>query len=159
MTNSRLKQTVRRQRVIGLRCVGLTQAQICEKLREEGFRTSERTVWADLHSATAEDFIEELKRRQLADIALAGDDYEIRLKYRDLLLDKIMPRKVEQKTESKIAVVVDDGKDVATLLAKYDPLFNRVEKTAPTQNSPDQQVDPVQTAPGDGRVRTDAQAS
>lgn len=159
MTNSELKREVRRKRVIELRCVGLTQPQICEKLREEGFRTSRRTVWEDLHSATAEDFIEELKRRQLADIALAGNDYEIRLKYRDLLLDKMMPRKVEQKTESKVAVVVEDGKDVATLLAKYDTLFNRVEKTAPTQNSPDQQVDPVQTAPGDGRVRTDTQAS
>lgn len=159
MTNSKVKQEARRKRVIELRCVGLTQAQICEKLREEGFRTSERTVWADLHSATAEDFIEELKRRQLADIALAGDDYEVRLKYRDLLLDKIMPRKVEQKTESKVAVVVDDGKDVATLLAKYEILFEGMEKTTPPENSPPKQVDPIQATPTNGRVRTNTQTS
>jgi hypothetical protein len=145
MTNSELKREVRKRRVIELRCVGLTQAQICEKLREDGFSISERTVWEDLHSATAEEFIEELKRRQLADITLASDDYEIRLKYRDLLLDKIMPRKVEQKTESKVDVIVNDGKDIASLLAKYDTLFNGVEKTTPPQDSPPKQVDPPQT--------------
>lgn len=75
-------------------------------MREEGFSTSKRTVWADLHSATAEEFIEELKRRQLADIALAGDNYEIRLKYRDLLLDKLMPRKVEQKNTGEPTISV-----------------------------------------------------
>ena len=159
MTNSRLKQTVRRQRVIGLRCVGLTQAQICEKLREDGFSISERTVWADLHSATAEEFIEELKRRQLADITLASDDYEVRLKYRDLLLDKIMPRKVEQKTESKVDVIVNDGKDIASLLAKYDTLFNGVEKASPPQNSPAEQIHPIQTAPADTRVRSNTETS
>lgn len=97
-----LKQLQRRRRIIELRCSGLTIPRICENLRENGLKISERTVWSDLHSSTTKDFVEELLRKQLADLTLLGDDYATRLKYRDQLLDKLMPRHIEQKTEEKM---------------------------------------------------------
>ena len=85
-----LKQDERRISVIELRCSGYTQTEIAEMLG-----VSERTVRRDLKSSIAEDFVSELKRRQLKDIEESKDP-KIRLHYRDKLLNKLMPKKVNQ---------------------------------------------------------------
>ena len=87
-----LKQDQRRVRVIELRCSGYTEAQIAEMLG-----VSERTIRRDLRSAIAEEFVSELKRRQLKDIE-ESQDPKTRLEYRDKLLNKLIPKKVNQKT-------------------------------------------------------------
>ena len=100
-----LKVLGRRRRIIELRCLGFTIPQITQKLNDEGGKVSEITVWRDLHSTTVEDYIEELKRKQLADITLCEDDYATRLKYRDLLLDKLMPR--SQRIEGVAGLILE----------------------------------------------------
>lgn len=92
----------RRRRIIELRCMGFTIPQIVEKLNSEGIATCEKTVFRDLHSSTTEEYVEELKRKQFADITLS-DDYNVRLKYRDLMLEKLMPR--EQKISGQMSVL------------------------------------------------------
>jgi hypothetical protein len=118
--------------------MGLTIPQIVEKLEDEGTASCEKTVFRDLHSSTVDDYVEELQRKQFADITLS-ENYNVRLRYRDLMLEKLMPRKVEQKTEGKLDLTVDKGKDIAELLRKYDSLF--VEKGVSSQNSSPQSVD------------------
>lgn len=92
-----LRQTARRRRIFELRVVGLTIPQISEKLKEEGYRVgaSEHTVYRDLHSGEAKEFVEELLRRHLANISME-EDRAVKLKYYDRLLDKMMPAKPGQ---------------------------------------------------------------
>jgi len=56
-------------------------------------------------------FVDELLRLQLRDITIS--DTHLRLKYRDKILEKLMPRRVEQMVDgsSEIRVVVEDGDD------------------------------------------------
>jgi IS30 family transposase len=97
-----LKQVKRRIKLIRLRCTGLTEAQIAEELG-----VSERTVRRDLKSAQAQEFVEELKRRQLLDIEETRDPVT-RLKYRDMLLNKLIPKQVNNKIEGgKRPIVLD----------------------------------------------------
>jgi len=108
-----LKQLSRRRRVIELRCLGLTIPQIRDKLAEEGWKASEHTVWNDLHSEDVTEFIEELIRRQLADITLA-EEPSLKMKYRDLLLDKLMPKRSEVKGEVEQSILIRGwGLDIA----------------------------------------------
>ena len=79
-----LKQNEWKIRVIELRCSGYSEVKIAELLG-----VSERTVRRDLKSSIAEEFVEELKRRQLRDIE-ESEDPKIRLLYRDKLLNKLM---------------------------------------------------------------------
>lgn len=88
-----IKQFKRRKRVIELRCRGWTEVQIASFLG-----VSERTIRRDLKSAQANEFVEELKRRQLEDIE-ENDDSKVRLKYRDKILDKLLPKQVRETLE------------------------------------------------------------
>ena len=74
-------------------------------MAEEGYwHVSLRTINRLLNSLEAQTYVEELKRLQLRDITIA--EIPLRLKYRDRLLDKMMPRKVEQKIEGQQTIVV-----------------------------------------------------
>jgi len=102
----------RQRRVFELHALGYPIPYISNKLKDEGFRvgTSERTVWEDLHSHYVEQLTEELIRRQLMDIALAENDFKTRLHYRDRLLDKLVPKKIESKSKvSGTAEIVIKG--------------------------------------------------
>lgn len=102
---SKLKQIKRQQRVLELRCKGLTIPAIVKALKEkDNLKIGEHTIWKDLHSKTAEDFIEELKRQQLADIAECGKDYKTRLQYRADMLDKLLPKRTELHTEGQLII-------------------------------------------------------
>lgn len=109
-----LKQDERRIKVIELRCSGYTETQIAEMLG-----VSERTVRRDLKSSIAEEFVCELKRRQLKDIEESKDP-KIRLLYRDKLLNKLMPKKVNQ--------TVSGGK-TPIFLQMWKPEENEDEKS------------------------------
>ena len=105
-----LRQAARRQRIFELRVLGLTIPQISEMLKKEGFRigTSEHTVYDDLHSGEAKEFVEEVLRRHLANIAME-EDRAVKLKYYDRLLDKLMPTKLESKVEGGPIVCMGYG--------------------------------------------------
>jgi hypothetical protein len=98
-----LKILARQRRVLELRCKGLTIPQIAARLKDEGGKVSQYTVWKDLHSKIAKDFTEELLRKQLADIANCPD-IKTRLKYRSLLeygrgkkLRRLLPKQRMQR--------------------------------------------------------------
>jgi len=78
----------------------MTIPDISDMMKEEGFKASERTVWNDLNSTEAKDYLEEILRKQLTDITIA--DIGLRLKYRGKLLDKLLPSKIEQKVEGEV---------------------------------------------------------
>ena len=106
--NNIISKNARLDRAIDLKCKGLTDREISVRMTEEGYKyASERTINRILNEITEERIVEELKRQQLRDITTA--DSPIRLKYRDKLLEKMMPQKIEQKTEGsqnlKITVV------------------------------------------------------
>ena len=95
---SELKRVARQRRTIELRCLGYSIPKIAETLKEEKIKSSERTVFRDLRSALAEDMIQELLRIQNRDITEA-QDVEVRLKYRDRILGKLMPKIIQSHTE------------------------------------------------------------
>ena len=94
-----VKQLQRRKRTIELSCKGLTIPQINNALNQENFETSEHTVFDDLHSQTAVEYGEELERQQRADITLAQKDLKLRLEYRNRIIDRLTPKRIEQKVE------------------------------------------------------------
>ena len=97
--NPTVKQLQRRKRTIELSCKGLTIPQINNALHQEDFETSEHTVFDDLHSQTADEYKEELERQQRADITMAQKDLKLRLEYRDRMIDRLTPKRIEQKVE------------------------------------------------------------
>ncbi|MGD0451677.1 MAG: hypothetical protein ABSA79_11575 [Candidatus Bathyarchaeia archaeon] len=50
-----------------LRCMRLPIPQIAAQPTDEGYNTSQHTVWKDFHSKIAQDYSEELLRKPLAD--------------------------------------------------------------------------------------------
>lgn len=85
----------RLDRAIDLKCRGLTDREISVRMTEEGFLlSSERTINRILNQVPENRIVEELKRLQLRDMTTA--DVPIRLKYRDKLLEKMMPVKPRQ---------------------------------------------------------------
>ncbi len=56
------------------------------------------TIYRHRHSLTAKEIIEELIRKQMRDIA-KEEDSEIRMRYRDKLLEKYIPQRIEAKGE------------------------------------------------------------
>jgi hypothetical protein len=111
------KRTGRRQRVLELTALGMSIPEISETLGKEGYRYhGERTVWSDQNSDEAKEFVKELQRRQLRDIAQA--DLPVKLKWRAHLLDKLMPQKIEQKTEQTLDVK-KPGWTIKDLMGEY----------------------------------------
>jgi len=100
MTGSKANRARRLRRVLELSTSGMTIPDISDMMKEEGFKASERTVWNDLNSTEAKDYLEEILRKQLTDITIA--DIGLRLKYRGKLLDKLLPSKIEQKVEGEV---------------------------------------------------------
>lgn len=115
------KQQQRRQRTLELRCNGLTIPMINVKLHEEGFQSSEHTVFDDLHSETADEFLEELKRQQLADITRASTDYKTRLQYRGQMIEILTPKKIETKNDNTNKYTADPAAlEILKLYEKFN---------------------------------------
>ena len=100
MGGSKTQRKRRVRRVLELSTLGMTLPKISIKMKSEGYAASERTVWSDLNSVEAQDYLEEVLRKQLADITIA--DIGLRLKYRGQLLNKLLPSKIEQKVEGEV---------------------------------------------------------
>ncbi len=101
-----LRKKARRRRVIELKAQGYTIAEICKELD-----VSDSTVDRDLKSTDVQQFIDELVRRQITDIESSKP--AVRLHYRSDLLDKLLPKKLEQKIEggeSWTVEIVDNSK-------------------------------------------------
>ena len=110
--NNKISAKARLDRAIDLKCRGLTDKEISDHMKEEGYQwVSERTINKILNEVPEERVVEELKRLQLRSITTA--DVALQLKYRDKLLEKMMPRRVEQTLDgsSEIRVVIEDGDD------------------------------------------------
>jgi len=80
--------------------LGLT----AEETREYIHRTKKvmmglATVYRHRHSLTAQQIIDELIRKQMRDIA-KEDSSDIRMKYRDKLLEKFIPQRIEAYQKS-----------------------------------------------------------
>jgi hypothetical protein len=114
--NPTLKQLQRRKRTLELHVKGLTIPQINKALLDENYETSEHTVFDDIHSSTAIEYREELERQQRCDITLAQKDLKLRLEYRDRMIDRLTPKRIEQKVEGAETFrveIVDNSKQPA----------------------------------------------
>jgi len=88
----------RTTRIVQLRVRGMTDEATAAQLRSEGYlKCGQKTVsrtWVKIRKEHNEGFVEELQRQQLADITMA-DSREVKLKYRDKLLERLMPRQTQ----------------------------------------------------------------
>jgi FixJ family two-component response regulator len=103
----KLGKTARRRQVMELKAQGKIITDIAKQLD-----VSEKTVDRDLKSQDYQKFIDELVRRQIVDIEASKP--LIRLNYRSDLLDKLLPKKMEQKIEggeSWKVEIVDNSKN------------------------------------------------
>ena len=75
--------------------LGYKIPQIKDVLAEEGQVWSEDTIKSDLASLTAEETLEELKRQQCTDIALAKNRKD-KLEYRDRMIERLTPRRTPE---------------------------------------------------------------
>ena len=117
-----LKRKARIRRVIELRVLGYTIPMIHDALKKEGFimGISERQIFTDLRSTQALAVVDEIKRKQLSDIAIASS-VSVRLKYRDKLLGKIIPKKID--VSSRQAGEVKHKHEFTGLLSDFAELF------------------------------------
>lgn len=90
------------KRVVELWALGLSGEETAKTMRDEGFKIAVATVYRLRHSFTAQQMLDELIRRQLRDIATA--DPPLKLKYRDKLLEKMLPQKIEAQTASTLTI-------------------------------------------------------
>lgn len=108
MGGSKTARARRTRRVLELTITGMTIPDISKTMIAEGFAASERTVWDHQQNAEAQAFLKELLRRQLGDITIAPR--EERLKYRDKLLGKLIPTRIEQRInhDGEVEVTIPD---------------------------------------------------
>jgi len=100
-----IAQRARLDKALELKLRGLSDIEIAARMKEDGYEyCSPRTINRILHEVPEERVLEELKRQQLRDITTA--DVPLRLKWRAHILDKMMPQKIEAKTEGKQTIVV-----------------------------------------------------
>jgi hypothetical protein len=141
-----LKREVRQRRTIELHVQGATIPEIVQRLATENIKASERTVFRDLHSQMAEDYLspfgKELIRKQNRDIESAPN-LGLRLKARDRLIGRVLPRRQIIKTEIKGSPTTDAGDAIHSLLEKVftDDAHAiiqhlNIEKTGPVREAP-----------------------
>jgi len=116
-----LKREVRCRRTIELHALGKTIPEIVLDLSAENIKTSEPTVWRDLHSEMAGDYLSpfamELIRKQNREIEATKDPLT-KLRYRDRLIARVLPRREIIKTEIKGELGTDAGDAIHSLLEK-----------------------------------------
>ena len=141
---ARLKMAARRQRVFELKCRGFSVAHICKKLAEEGYSCSENTIYNDLHSDAAGEFLDELIRQQLVDITVARQEHPVAaMKYRDLLIERLLPHNhVENSVKVDVNVNQKPERNLThELLADYERIVKSTVVGDIQRNSPKQPVD------------------
>ena len=102
MGGSKAARKRRVKRVLELSTSGMTIPQISAALKKEGIHAfSERTVWDDLNSVEAKEYLDELIRKQLSDITIEKSS-NLRMKYRGQIIMRLLPAKVEQKVQGEL---------------------------------------------------------
>ena len=90
------------------------------------------TIYRHRHSLTAQEIIEELMRKQMRDIA-KEDNSDLRMKYRDKLLEKLIPQRIEavsyEKIEENVTVNVTENED--EILSKAASILSRKDRFKP----------------------------
>lgn len=115
-----------------------------EETREYIFRTKQvmmglATVYRHRHSLTAQQIIDELMRKQMRDIA-KEDNSDVRMKYRDKLLEKLLPKRLEMYSQHEERVDVDVN--IQALLERYEGIVERASNRNLRKNNSIQQMDP-----------------
>jgi len=105
----KLTKRQRRRRVVELRAQGYTLQHIADALK-----VNEKTIDRDLKSVDVKIVVDELIRRQLDDMEHEEKGY-VRLQFRDKLLEKLMPRKVEQQVTGEMKQKLEVDKPVITV--------------------------------------------
>lgn len=120
-----MTKTKRIIRVVEHWALGLSAFETAETMKAEGYRISVHTVYNDRHSATAQQYVDELVRRQLRDI----EDAKLaqKLYFRDKLLGKLIPQKLETFSVSKIEqhVKIDVSEDEASCLNRAASILDK----------------------------------
>ena len=92
--NEKISKAGRLDRALDLKTRGLTDSEISQRMSEEGYdHVSFRTINRLLNGVEASLFVDNLLRLQLRDITIS--DTALRLKYRDKILEKLMPRQTQ----------------------------------------------------------------
>lgn len=79
--------------------LGFTAEETVKTMKEwKGVHIGLATVYRHRHSLTAKEIIDELMRKQFKDIA-NEEDSEVRMRFRDKLLEKLIPQRIETKGE------------------------------------------------------------
>jgi DNA-binding transcriptional regulator YhcF (GntR family) len=112
----KLKPSARRVKAIDRRAQGWSYEKIAVELK-----VNEKTIRRDLKSSQVQDFVDELQRRQIADIEAEEKSY-VRMQFRDKILDRLQPRKVEQTVQAEIKQEVRHGVSDEQL-AKFIPVI------------------------------------
>jgi hypothetical protein len=122
-----LKRLARRKLIFDRRCRGETIEEIYDFLLKNGTPASRKTIWNDLHSDQASEFVEELSRVQFRDIAIlrgyALQDKEspdLKALAAAINARTLMIRTLNPKLEPKVNVEVNvANKTEHALLAEY----------------------------------------
>jgi len=94
------------QRIVNLWGIGASAEETVKALQDENVEISLHAVYNIRKGLTAQQMIDELQREQQRDIAKC-ETPALKMKYRDLLLAKLIPQRVEQKIEGEENVKVE----------------------------------------------------
>ena len=96
------------QHIVHMWGLGLTAEETLKGLKEQyEIIMSLHTVYNKRNSITAQQMIDEIQREQQRDIAKEQNS-EVRMRYRDKLLDKLLPHKIQ--TDQNVNVTgMDEG--------------------------------------------------
>jgi len=109
-----LKTETRRRRAIELHVQGANIPEIVQKLNAENIKVSERTIWSDLHSEMADDYLSPFAKELIRRQAKAIEEHKnplVKLRYRDRLIGKVLPRREISKIELKGDLKIDEQPD------------------------------------------------
>lgn len=93
--------------------LGFTAEETVKAIQEwKGITISLNTIYRHRHSLTAKELIDELLRKQMRDIA-KEDRSDLRMKYRDKLLEKLIPQRIEALALTKQDITITDRVDLS----------------------------------------------
>jgi hypothetical protein len=133
--------------------LGFTAEETVRTINEKkGVLIGLATIYRKRHSLTAQQIIEELMLKQMRDIA-EEEDSDLRMKYRDKLLEKLVPQRIEafEKREVNVNTTVTN---IDASLRDYQWALEEAARLNLQSNSKRQQVDSAQAAPEANPVPT-----
>ncbi len=109
-----LSEAGRKARILTLKMRGLNDNEISKRMKEEGYdKVSRRTIQRILKTISKAEMVDELLAQQQRDITQA--DIEIRLKFRDRLLDKYIPQNIKQEITANPSIIVEFSDKIKTV--------------------------------------------